>query len=124
MVSEFKTKLIVEVADQKAVFTLVRPLVYFSAFLQKELVVPPGFSTDFASIPWVFHSFCQVNGKHRAAAVVHDFLCVYGKELGISQADADRVFLEAMEVLGVRWSQRRVMYRAVRVYQTITGWFK
>jgi hypothetical protein len=29
-----------------------------------------------------------------------------------------------MEVLGVRWSQRRVLYMAVRVYQSITGIFK
>jgi hypothetical protein len=124
MVSQFKTKVIVEVADQKAMFILVRPLVYFSALLQQELVVPPGFHTDFASIPWIFHSFCQVNGKHRAAAVLHDYLCVHGKELGITQKQADQVFLEAMEVLGVRFSQRKVMYGAVRTYQSITGWFK
>lgn len=124
MVSEFKTRVIVEVADEQYLFTLVRPLVYFSAYLQRELVVPVGFQTDFASIPWVFHSFCQVNGKHRAAAVVHDYLCVHKHEEGITQADADKVFLEAMETLGVRFSQRKVMYRAVRTYQTITGWFK
>lgn len=123
-VAEFRSALIVEVDDKPGCFRLVQELVFFSAILGKPIVVPADYVTDFASIPWVFHSFCQVNGKHRKAAVIHDYLCTHGKELGISQKQADFIFLEAMEVLGVRWSQRRVMYRSVRTYQTIAGWFR
>lgn len=110
-------------------FELTAPLTYYSAILGRDIHVHEGFVTDFASIPALAQSFIPVNGRHREAACVHDYLCVYkakmeiGGFVGIDQLTVDRVFLEAMEVLEVRWTQRRVMYRAVRVYQTIKGWF-
>jgi hypothetical protein len=122
--SEFRTKLVVEVSEDSGKFALVTPLIYHSDMLDSNVIVPAKFETDFASIPRIFHSFVEVNGKHRAAAVVHDYLCVYREQEMVSQRQADKVFLEAMEVLGVRWSQRRVLYMAVRVYQSITGIFK
>jgi hypothetical protein len=122
--SEFRTKLVVEVSEAGGKFHLVTPLIYHSDLLDSNVIVPAKFETDFASIPRIFHSFVEVNGKHRAAAVVHDYLCVYREQEMVSQRQADMVFLEAMEVLGVRWSQRRVLYMAVRVYQSITGIFK
>ena len=79
------------------------------------LTIPHGFITDLASIPRVFHGLIPVNGKHRAAAIVHDYL--YVTQI-MSRAESDRIFLEAMEDLGVRWSQRWAMYSAVR----IGGW--
>lgn len=79
------------------------------------LTIPHGFITDLASIPRVFHVLIPVNGKHRAAAIVHDYL--YVTQI-MSRAESDRIFLEAMEDLGVRWSQRWAMYSAVR----IGGW--
>ena len=76
------------------------------------LTIPHGFITDLASIPRVFHSLIPVNGKHRAAAIVHDYL--YVTQI-MTRAESDRIFLEAMEDLGVRWNQRWAMYSAVRV---------
>lgn len=73
--------------------------------------IPHGFITDLASIPRIFHSLIPVNGKHRAAAIVHDYL--YVTQI-MARAESDRIFLEAMEDLGVRWSQRWAMYSAVR----------
>ena len=37
------------------------------------------------------------------------------EDAGLSKADADRLFLEGMEEVGVPWYRRRVMYLAVRV---------
>jgi hypothetical protein len=119
--SEFRSDLIVEVEEVFGMFELVKPLVYYSDLVGAEIIVPATFQTDFASIPWFLHSLIQVNGAHRRAAVVHDYLCVYGKELGIKQSKADRIFLEAMKVLGVRWTQRTSMFIAVRIYQTLSG---
>lgn len=104
-------------------FQISKPLEFYSAKLGRAFTVPVGFETDFASIPWFLQSVIQVNGPHIPAAVLHDYLCVHKVELGISQVEADAVFLEAMRVLDVRFTQRRAMYRAVRTYQTVKGWF-
>ena len=102
--------------------------------------VPEGFVTDFASIPRVLWTVLPPTGKYGKAAVVHDYLYVVGGKVPCgwctterakfphlnedeshcpntkiyTKADADRIFLEAMEVLGVNWVQRKLMYRAVR----------
>ena len=93
---------------------LVLPLFYMRSD-HTMIVVPSGFVTDLASIPRVFHPLIPVNGKHRAAAILHDYL--YETQT-MSRAKADSIFLEAMEACGVRWTQRVVMYSAVR----IGGW--
>lgn len=77
--------------------------------------VPKGFYTDLASIPRVFHWLIPVNGKHRAAAIVHDYLYTIKDR---QRAEADAIFLEAMKESGVRWTQRKAMYMAVR----LGGW--
>ncbi len=75
------------------------------------ITVPTGFLTDLASIPRVFHALIPVNGNHRQAAIVHDYLFVTQQ---FSRAETDGIFLQAMEDCGVRWSQRWAMYVAVR----------
>lgn len=124
MKSQFKTALIVNVLDAPGMFSLAQELIYHSERLGKDITVPMGYETDFASIPWILQSIVQVNGKHRRAAVVHDYLCTNGKELGIKQREADLIFQEAMEVLDVRLTQRTAMFGMVRIYQSIAGIFK
>lgn len=104
-------------------FHISKPLEFYSAKLDRTFTVPIGFETDFASIPWFLQSIVQVNGPHIPAAVVHDYLCDHKSELGITQKQADAVFLEAMRFLDVRFTQRKIMYRAVRFYQSIKGLF-
>lgn len=80
------------------------------------VTVPKGFLTDFASLPrWpsIIRSIFRKNGKHRPAAVVHDYLCRLGKEFPRLLADA--IFLEAMKLVGVKRSHRRLMYWAVKL---------
>ncbi len=89
---------------------VLKRLVY-EASCGARIVVPKGFMTDLASIPQVFHALIPVNGDHRPAAIVHDFLFVTQP---YSRAKADRIFLQAMADCGVRWSQRWAMYLAVR----------
>jgi len=84
------------------------------------ITVPKGFITDLASIPRLFQWLIPVNGLHRCAAIVHDYLFVIQDR---PREDADRIFLEAMEDCGVRWTQRQVMYRAVRAGGWLT-WAK
>ena len=124
MKSQFKTGLIVNVLDTESMFSLAQELIYHSERLGRDIIVPAGYETDFASIPWILQSIVQVNGKHRRAAVVHDYLCTHGKIEGVTQREADLIFQEAMTVLDVRLTQRTAMFGMVRAYQSIAGLFK
>lgn len=79
------------------------------------VVVPDGYETDLASIPKfppMLRTLFIRNGKHRIAAVPHDYLCGLGKEF--PRRLADKIFLEAMKLRGVGRLKRRLMYWAVR----------
>jgi hypothetical protein len=86
-------------------------LAYYSEFLEERIVVPAGFKTDFASIPRFFHRLLPKNGRHDAAAVVHDWLYATAYT---DKDTADKVFLEAMKAIGVSAWKRNAMYRAVK----------
>ena len=76
--------------------------------------VPQGFITDFASIPMIFWSIVgSPTGKYGKAAVIHDYLYVTQT---FSRRKADKILLEAMKVLKVRWWKRRVTWFAVRLF--------
>ena len=76
------------------------------------VVVPDRFETDLASIPRIARLLIPKNDRHRAPAVVHDYLC---RVDDFSRKIADRIFLEAMGLVGVKWSRRTAMYLAVRI---------
>ena len=78
--------------------------------------VPKGFVTDFASVPRVFWVLLPPDGRYTQAAVLHDFLYFTQQ---YTRRQADRIFLEAMAVLGVWWIRRRTMWLAVRA----CGWY-
>ena len=80
-------------------WVLMAPLVYYT--VDWAIEVPSGFLTDLASIPRVFWPLVPVNGRHRAAAILHDYLYVTQP---CTRAEADALFLEAMHAGGVRWS--------------------
>lgn len=98
-------------------WTLTLPLEYITE-AGESIVVPAGFETDLASIPQVFQNLIPINGRHRAPAILHDYL--YSIKDRTRKA-CDDLFLEAMKSVGVRWSQRWVMYLAVRVGGWV-GW--
>ncbi len=95
-------------------------LVYQSELLGEDgkpvlVEVPDHFNTDFASIPRfppLLRSVLLKNGRHRPAAVAHDFLCRL--ELDFPRRLADKIFLEAMKFLKVTRWKRYPMYWAVR----------
>jgi len=69
--------------------------------------VPPGFRTDFASVPRPFWSLIAPWGRHGRAAIVHDFLYQLGAVTHAGagtmrrppKREADRIFRQAMAVL-------------------------
>lgn len=110
----FLSEPILRVEPESGEWRLERRLVFVPR-VGKTIVVPAKFLTDLASIPRILQNLIPVNGKHRAAAILHDYLYVTQKLL---RAQADALFLEAMKSSGVGAVQRWVMYAAVRA----AGW--
>ena len=77
------------------------------------IYVPEGYVTDLASVPRILWSVFPPHGRYAKAAIIHDWLYVYALR---SKLEADKIFLDAMCVLGVpRW-RRVLMYAAVRLF--------
>lgn len=98
-------------------FATTREFTYYvgEEWSKDKIVVPKGFITDFASVPFPASMFIPKSGLYNQAAVLHDFL--YQKKIR-SRKESDQIFLEAMKVLGVNVFKRNIMYRAVRAF----GW--
>jgi len=104
-------------------------LVYQSDLLGEDgkpvlVQVPDKYPTDLASIPRfppLLRTLFLKNGRHRPAAVPHDYLCRlsyvedYKDPLeAFPRRLADQIFLEAMALVQVRRWHRYLMYWAVR----------
>ena len=96
-------------------WSLITPFTYHSELLG-EIVVPEGFITDLASVPWFARWYVSRDGNHTRAAVIHDYLYARASEADFpdpSRRTADLVFLEAMHVCNLRPTLARVLYSAV-----------
>jgi hypothetical protein len=76
------------------------------------VTVPPGFVTDFASIPRVFWSVLRPDGEYAYAAVVHDYL--YWTQTR-SREEADHILKMAMEDFDIDTVAVATIYNAVRL---------
>lgn len=80
------------------------------------ICVPVGFETDFASIPWGLRDLFPALGPWARPAIIHDYLYATRGQAGrYSRAAADRIFAEAMAVVGVPAWRRTIMFWAVRM---------
>lgn len=111
--SRFLNKLELEYIDGHN-WRVTRNFAYESSSLKRTITVPAGFVTDFASIPRFLWSILPPTGGYGEAACIHDE-CYRTPHLGITRAQADKVLLEAMEVLGVGRMTRWTIYAGVRV---------
>ena len=94
-------------------YKLIRPLLVTVDNQTTE--IPAGFITDCASVPRGLWNLFPPTGSYAKAAVFHDWLYREGK---LSRKQADELFLDAMECLGVAWITRYSLYWGVR----IGGW--
>lgn len=78
----------------------------------RNIVVPAGFETDFASVPRWPLTFALLGSYGHAAAVIHDYLYDTGE---LSRKDADRAFHEALRSSGIARWRAWIMWAGVRI---------
>ena len=107
---KFTSPLIVEHLKASRFIKLVEDFHY------GDIVVPGGFVCDGASIPKLFWSFIgSPFDRYLFAAVLHDWLVTDTENF--TSKEADDLFLEAMEELGIPMWKRDIMWRAVSLLQ-------
>lgn len=112
--SQFTTPLRVELIDDY-LFRTTDGFVYIVGSLSgsEKIEVQAGFETDFASIPRLLWSVLPPHGKYAKAAVLHDWMYANAYR---DKAYADKIFHEAMVVLGVSTFKAKLMYNAVKIF--------
>ena len=111
--SSFTTPAIVEVKGSYD-FKLVENFEYYITDEQAEkITVPKGFVTDFASVPRIFWNIIPPIGRYTKACIIHDYM--YDNAIK-TKKEADLIFYQAMQVLGVPKWKRLIMYWAVRMF--------
>lgn len=98
---------------QRARWRLFRPYESHGGVL-----VPIGFETDGASVPWLLRWIVSPTGPAMPAAVVHDYLLTQG----CSWRSAARQFRGELQRLGIPAWRVWLMYRAVRLWGWIRGY--
>ncbi len=111
--SKFTTPAVLEMLDDYR-WRLVEPFEFWLTDNPVDVIaVPAGYVTDLASVPRILWSVFPPHGRYAKAAIIHDWL--YDNALR-TKHEADKIFLDAMCVLGVpRW-RRMLMYCAVRLF--------
>lgn len=115
--SRFITELDICLGDND-LWRVDKPLIYFSASLNSLIIVQEGFLTDLASVPRLPFVYDMWGDRAHREAVLHDYLYCSDCFPDATRAQADGVFLEAMNVRKVPVHIRYPMYWAVRA----AGW--
>lgn len=115
----FESDLVLRSQTGKENYTLDDPLIYRRRN-GEVITVPAGFTTDLASVPRIFWSMLpRDGGKHRVAAVVHDYL-VEHKSWGYA---AD-VLSEALTDNGTAAAPRLLIVYAVRLWGAVMKFWR
>lgn len=88
---------------------------YWYTSNRREIHVPAGQDTDFASSPRLTAWLIPPYGRYTPAAITHDRCWRDLCPDQMSYREADQTFLEAMRLLGVPFVQRHLMFCGVRL---------
>lgn len=116
----FLSKPTLGIDDEPGVFFLASVFLLLAQSGER-FMIPAGFRTDLASIPWYLRWLpgFSPTGLHRLAAILHDYLYTVQDR---TRAEADALFLEAMEACGVGPVLRKSLYAGVRIGGWLTWW--
>lgn len=106
---------------------VTEPFVYYTDNLESNryVAVPTGFLTDGASVPRMFWNLVPPWGRHGQSAVLHDYLCEFAKVSNgisyfpISREYCDFVFLESLDILGVKKSTKKILAIGINLYRMV-----
>lgn len=98
--SEFRSQLVAVLVDPyykdgTGLWNYREEFRYYSTLLKKEVCIPKGFATDFASVPIAPVTYLAFGNRYHMPAGIHDYLCRYRI---CKRGKADLVFLEAMRL--------------------------
>ncbi|EHP6140085.1 DUF1353 domain-containing protein [Escherichia coli] len=111
--SKFTTPAVLEMLDDYR-WRLVESFEFWLTESPDDVIrVPAGYVTDLASVPRLLWSVFPPHGRYAKAAIIHDWL--YDNALR-TKKEADRIFLDAMNVLEVPAWRRLMMYCAVHLF--------
>ena len=119
MKSEFRSELITKEIIGSELAELTQPFIYYSAYLEKELIVPAGFICDYESVP-------LIKGTSKRGGVIHDYLCRIDSSPIVTKKIAAIVYKEAQNcrdqliIKGCfdrfnKWMRRNIKTFVVRV---------
>ena len=95
---KFLTKLDVGLKENNdKIWIVQKPLIYYSFLLDTEIIVPPLFETDLASVPRIPFIYAMWGGKAHHEGVLHDYLFRIDSVPNVKFMMANRIFLEAMK---------------------------
>lgn len=88
---------------------------YTTEVFGKTVVIPKGFISDLATIPFFLWPFLPPYGRYTEGAVVHDYIYL---RVDFSRKECDDIFLEVMRRCRTSEFTAQVIYRTVRA----VGW--
>lgn len=101
---------------------LIDDLQFQSVTLDRVVVAPRGFQTDFASIPRYLWSVFPKTSRWDQAATIHDggyagaLTDLNGERISVTKKQADQLFLEGCKAEGVNTVIAYIMYWMVRLF--------
>jgi hypothetical protein len=118
--SSFTKPLIVKVHAEplrESPFEVIEEFEFYSDIFEDLTVsIEKGYRTNFASVPRIFWAIIPPIGRYSKATVVHDWLIDNIEDYDLTIHQVNRLFKEAMEVSGVNWFYRNVMFLGVEFY--------
>jgi hypothetical protein len=98
-------------------FEILESFTFYSEIFEGfKVSIPKGYRTNFASVPRIFWAIVPPIGKYSKATVVHDYLIDTMEEHDLNIHQVNRLFKEAMDVSGVNWFYRNIMFVSVEFY--------
>lgn len=83
------------------------------------VIIPVGFITDLASLPWPVRNWIHPDDKRIAQpAVLHDYCC---RIHNVPRLIADEMFFKAMKICKCPWWIRIIFFTSVRIFAIINN---
>ena len=97
-------------------FEVAKSFEFYSTDYQQTIKIPKGYRSDFGSVPRSLWPLFPPVGRYSKATVVHDWMIDNMDNHDFSIHQVNKIFREAMKVLGVGKVKRNIMFAGVNIY--------